>query len=120
MFNLSSSVRVYVFTQATDMRKGFDRLSELVREHLKRSALEGGLFVFFSRRRDRVKILLWEEDGYVLIYKRLEAGVFRVEAREGIEEITGVDLRHLLEGMDLSRIKLRSAARNGVFNATSG
>ena len=116
MISLIESVPVYLFTQATDMRKGFDTLSVLVSEHLKRSPMEGGLFVFFSRRRDRVKILLWERDGYALFYKRLEAGVFRVEERDSVEEITGVDLKLLLEGMDLSRIKLRAAAEKGVFS----
>jgi transposase len=115
MIKLDDRTSVFLFTQATDMRKGFDRLAELVREKLKRSALEGGLFVFFSRKRDRVKVLSWDRDGYVVFYKRLEAGVFRVEERDGVEEVTGVDLKLLFQGMDLSRIKLRKAAQNGVF-----
>ena len=115
MIELDSATNVYLFTQATDMRKGFDRLAELVREELRRSALTGGLFVFVSRKRDRLKVLFWDRDGFALFYKRLEAGVFRVEERDDVEEITGVDLKLLLEGMDFSRIKLRKAVNNGVF-----
>jgi transposase len=94
---------------------GFDRLALLVREQLSRSVIDGGLFVFFGRKRDRVKILYWDRDGYALWQKRLEAGVFRVESREGHEEISGVDLAELLLGIDLSRIKLRKNAENGLY-----
>ncbi|HQH25887.1 MAG TPA: IS66 family insertion sequence element accessory protein TnpB [Oligoflexia bacterium] len=115
MIELSNWTNIFLFTRATDMRKGFDQLAEVVRVQLKRSVIEGGLFVFFSRKRDRVKVLFWDRDGYAIFYKRLEAGVFRVEEKDGVEEVTAVDLKLLLEGMDLSRIKLRQAAQNGLF-----
>lgn len=70
---------------------------------------------FFIRRRDRVKILMWDQDGYCLWYKRLEAGTFRIQESEGHEEITGVDLKLLLQGMDLRRIKLRKNAEKGLY-----
>ncbi len=68
----------------------------------------GGVFVFFSRSRDRVKLLYWDEDGFALWYKRLEAGVFRVSAESDTGEITGVDLKRLLHGMEPKRIKFLS------------
>lgn len=117
MIELTEKTRVFLFTGPTDMRRGHDRLSEMVREQTKHSPLEGGLFVFFSRRRDKVKLLYWDRDGYVIIYKRLEAGTFRVEERDGTEEVTGVDLKLLLDGMSLSRIKLRRQSAEGVFNS---
>lgn len=115
MRKIEAQVPVYLWLGRADMRMSFDRLSLLIREKLSRSVIEGGLYVFFSRRRERVKILYWDRDGYALWMKRLEAGVFRVENREGCEEITGVDLAELLAGVELSRIKLRKNVESGVF-----
>ena len=115
MRGIEPGVPVYLWLGRSDMRMSFDRLSMLVREKLSRSVIEGGLFVFFSRKRDRVKILYWDRDGYALWQKRLEAGMFRVESREGAEEISGVDLEALLSGVDLSRIKVRKNAENGLY-----
>ena len=115
MISLPLDMRVYLFTTPTDMRKGFDTLALLALEHTKLSPMAGGLFVFLSRERNKVKVLAWDKDGYVLYYKRLEAGAFRVEEKAGYEEITGIDLSMLLQGMDLKRIKLRKSAQNGVF-----
>jgi len=98
---------VYVYTGAFDMRCGFDRLSEWVRTRLNRAVTAGGLFVFISRDRARVKILYWDMDGYALWHKRLEAGVFRVEWQDGVEELTGIDLTELLRGVDLARIRFQ-------------
>lgn len=116
MRGIEANLRVYICTAPTDMRKGFDRLAELVRVEAKKNPLDGGLYVFFSRRRDRVKIIYWDRDGFALWYKRLEAGVFRVEERDGFEEVTGVDLKLLLQGMDLKRILLRKEVSSGVYS----
>ena len=115
MRGIDPGVAVYLWLGRADMRMSFDRLSILVRERLSRSVIEGGLFVFFSRKRERVKILYWDRDGYALWQKRLEAGTFRIESREGAEEISGVDLTELLSGVDLSRIKVRKNAENGLY-----
>ena len=64
--------RIWLAAEATDMRCGFDRLAERVRAVIGQDPLSGHLFVFRSRRGDRLKILLWEQDGFVLWYKRLE------------------------------------------------
>jgi transposase len=112
---IESGVPVYLWLGRADMRMGFDRLSFLAREKLGRSVIEGGLYVFFSRERSRVKILYWDRDGYAMWHKRLEAGAFRVESREGHEEISGVDLEEVLLGIDLSRIKVRKNAENGLY-----
>lgn len=117
MKGIAADAQVYLWLGATDMRAGFERLAALVQERMSRSVLSGGLFVFVSRCRKRVKILHWDSDGYALWYKRLEAGTFRIEQREGVESVSGVDLAQLLSGIDLSRIILRRNAENGLYNA---
>lgn len=116
MLQLEAKTAVYLFLGVTDMRAGFDRLSALAQSSLSRSVTQGGLFVFLSRCRSRVKILYWDRDGYALWYKRLEAGAFRVESREGHEELTGIDLAEVLSGIDLARIKLRKSAEKGLYS----
>ena len=74
----AQSSRIWLATEATDMRCGFDRLAERVRAVIGQDPLSGHLFVFRSRRGDRLKILLWDRDGFLLWYKRLEAGVFKL------------------------------------------
>ena len=71
MIPLPSGVRVWLATGHTDMRKGFDSLAHLVESSMALDPLSGHLFVFRSRRGDRIKILYWDADGYVLWYKRL-------------------------------------------------
>ena len=78
MLTLPESVRIYLATAPTDMRKGFDGLSALIEHELGEDVYSGHLFVFVSRRGDRVKILTWERGGFVLWYKRLERGRFRL------------------------------------------
>jgi transposase len=100
------SVPIWLATQTTDLRKSFDGLAELVRRQLHGEPLSGQLFVFRNRRADRVKLLYWDEDGYVILYKRLERGTFRFPAAtvEGVA-IRAADLQMLLDGVELSSVK---------------
>lgn len=102
------SVKIYLCTAPTDMRKGFDTLAVLVRDFLGRDPLSGHLFLFISRRRDRMKILYWDADGFAMWYKRLEQGTFRMPRAPsdapGVE-LKASELAMLLEGIDLSSIK---------------
>ncbi len=117
MLSIPDEIQIFLWSSATDMRCGFDRLVSMVREKMNHQVLSGGIFVFLSRTRDRVKLLWWDKDGYALFYKRLEAGTFKVDWSEsGHEVLTGVDLRLLLSGMDLRRIKLRRNAEKGLFS----
>lgn len=74
-------VRMWLASEATDMRCGFDRLAERVRVVIGQDPLSGHWFIFRSRRGDRLKILAWDGDGFILWYKRLEAGVLSCPAR---------------------------------------
>jgi transposase len=101
------SVRIYLATGSTDMRKGFDSLAALVREHLKHDPFSGSLFLFVGRNRDRLKILYWDSDGFALWYKRLEEGSFRLPSSGAgpSVELKASELAMLLEGIDLRSIK---------------
>lgn len=114
----NEQVPVYLYRGTLDMRVGFDRLAEKIRAESERSTIrDGGWYVFFGRRRDRVKIFYWDKDGYAMWMKRLEAGSFKVERGEsGYEELTSVDLKAVLEGVELSRIKLRKDVEKGLYN----
>ena len=118
MFEANEEASVYVFRKPCDMRCGFDRLSEYVKAQTQVNPLKGDYFVFLSRSKDRVKILMWERDGFWLFYKRLEAGTFKVSFCEGYEVITEVDLKALLQGMELERIKLRKSTESGCFSGS--
>jgi transposase len=105
MIHLPASVRVYLCLTPCDMRKSFDSLHALVREHLELDAFAGHLFVFASRRKDRLKILYWDRDGFAIWSKRLEEGTYAIpsgEAGARRTEITTEDLGALLSGIDLS------------------
>lgn len=106
MLSLPGSVKVYVATQPTDMRKGFDKLAGLARSEVRRDPRSGHLFVFFNRNRDRVKVLFWDRTGFAVLYKRLERGRFRLpivpEDTTAIQ-ISAGDLHLILEGIDLGR-----------------
>jgi transposase len=108
MLSLPSTVRIYLAAQPTDLRKSFDSLAALVRDGLKGDPLSGDIFVFRNKAADRIKLLIWEEDGYAIWYKRLEAGTFRFpSAPEALPrvEIRAADLVMLLEGIDLASVK---------------
>src|SRR5260370_41874921 len=111
MIQLPGSVRGNLCLTACDMRKSFDGLRALVREHLELDAFTGHLFVFTSRRRDRVKILYWERDGFAVWSKRLEEGTYAVPFVENTEErrreITAQELGALLSGIDLNHAQRR-------------
>ena len=95
-------------SEATDMRCGFDRLAERVRAVIGENPQSGHLFVFRSRRGDRLKILVWDRDGFVLWYKRLELGVFKVpRAEQGARsvELRAGELAMILDGIDVSMLK---------------
>jgi transposase len=104
VLSLPASVRVFVCLTPVDMRRSFDGLSAMVHQVLDADPLSGHLFVFGSRRGDRVKILYWDRDGYALWYKRLESGTFRLPRGEGGgTEISRADLALVLEGIEVSR-----------------
>ena len=100
-------VDVYLYRGVVDMRKSIDGLSTLVEQELGLSPFSAKLFVFCNRRRDKIKILVWERSGFVLWYKRLEKDRFPWPRRDkdGVLEMTGRELNWLLDGIDLFRLR---------------
>jgi transposase len=104
----AQAARIWLATEATDMRCGFDRLAERVRGVIGQDPLSGHYFVFRSRRGDRLKVLLWDRDGFLLWYKRLESGVFKLpRVQEGARslELRASELAMILDGIDVSKLK---------------
>jgi len=103
-----ATLRVFVAAGSTDLRRGFDGLAQLARGPLAQDPLAGHLFVFANRRRDRVKILYWDRDGFAIWMKRLEKGSFRwPKADAGGVEIQPAELAALLGGIDLAATRRR-------------
>ena len=118
MLSLTLPGRVFLCTLPTDMRKSFDSLTGLVQQQLGQEPLSGDLFVFRSKRGDRVKLLYWLGDGLAIWYRRLEEGTFTFPKSAGAAglswsqavgtqglEIRATDLALLLDGVDLASVK---------------
>ncbi len=112
MFGMPATVRVFVAVSPADLRKGYDGLAQLARAVVDQDPLSGHLFVFSNRKRDRIKILYWDRDGYAVWMKRLECGSFRwpTLASNHVEWTAG-ELAAVLGGIDLkgTRKRLRFA-----------
>ena len=107
MLTLPRSVRIYLATGPVDLRKSIDGLGALAKAHA-HDIFSGHLFVFTSKRGDRIKILVWDTGGFVLCYKRLERGRFKlpaVAAGAAEVQIEATELAMLLDGIDVQRVK---------------
>ncbi len=127
MLSLPSNTRIFLCTTPTDMRKSFDGLFALVETVIGEDPFSGHLFLFRNRKRDRVKLLYWDEDGLVIWYKRLEEGRYQFPSDLGVQrsvttdgtdqqpaarlEIRADELAMLLGGIDLSHVKRRKRYR---------
>ncbi|MDZ7274327.1 MAG: IS66 family insertion sequence element accessory protein TnpB [candidate division KSB1 bacterium] len=116
MIALSPGLRFYLYSQATDMRKSFDGLSGIVTSILARDPMSGEVYIFLNRRRDRMKLLLWDRTGFWLFYKRLEQGTFQLP--DNFAHHTSLELRYdelmlILEGIDLASVKRRRRYQRG-------
>ncbi len=122
MLSWPPSVRIFLAAGPTDMRKGFDSLASVVEASMALDPFSGHLFVFRSRRGDRIKALYWDTDGYVLWYKRLEKGCFRFPtgaAAQGAThvEVKAADLMMIPDGVDLGSVRRqRRYCRETVAN----
>lgn len=110
MLTLPSSVKIFIYTQPTDMRCGFNKLSMLTESFMLADPFSGHLFVFFNKLGDKCKILFWDRTGFVIWYKRLEEGTFeKLKSPPGRTslEIDISKLTWILEGIDLFKTRRR-------------
>lgn len=108
MLQLSTHRQYYLYRHPTDMRKGFDGLSGLVRNDMCMSPVSGDAFIFLNRSRNRLKLLVWESDGYAVYYKRLEVGTFeQVIGGDIYSCLTSHQVYLLLSGIELSTVQHR-------------
>jgi transposase len=113
MLSFRPGTRIFISTEPTDMRKGFDGLSAIVEHAWGDSPLSGDLFVFANRRQTLLKMIYWDTDGYAIWYKRLEQGTFRIPSptAEGRIELTAARLAMILEGIDIKNTRKRKRYR---------
>jgi transposase len=113
MIPVTGSTRIFLYRGATDMRRSFNGLSAMVEQILREDPLSGALFVFCNRRRNLVKILYWDGDGFALWYKRLEQGTFRIPCGPGDKaHMNATDLSVLLQGIVPLRFLPRFELKN--------
>lgn len=110
MLTISPAYRYYLYRGIADMRKGFDGLSGLVRNELDRDPLGGDVFIFFNRRRNQVKLLLWEGDGFSIYNKRLERGTYELPIADKLASgayLKSDELMLILQGISLQTVVRR-------------
>jgi len=111
VIGLLPTTAIFLATAPTDLRKAYDGLAVLVRQSLGQDPLSGSLYVFCNRRRDRIKILFWEEGGYWLCARRLEEGTFRWPQKEGAcARYRREELLLLLGGIDLEQTREKGSS----------
>jgi transposase len=107
MIAVPAGIRVLVATKPVDLRRGADSLAALVREH----PFSGTIYIFRSKRADRLKIVAWDGSGLVLLWKRLEHGAFRwPPISDGMMRLSASQLAALVDGLDWSRLQARDVA----------
>src|SRR5882672_4922579 len=102
--------KYHLYRKETDMRKGFDSLCGIIRNELGKQVMEGDAFIFISKPRTHLKLLVWEKGGFTLFYRRLEKGTFEVPAFDldaRSLQITSDQLQFILKGISLKEIKYR-------------
>lgn len=110
MLTLPCSVRIFIYTQPTDMRCGFNKLCMLTEHFMRQDPFSGHLFVFFNKRGDKCKILFWDRTGFVIWYKKLEEGTFeKISGKNNLSsiEVDIAKLTWILEGIDLFQARRR-------------
>ena len=110
MLSFSLQTKIFMAVEPIDMRRSFDSLAAWVDQQLGRKVLDGDVFLFLSKRRDRLKVLWWDGDGYSLFYKRLEVGTFEIPRHADSDKELTIDattLSLLLRGIETSSIRMR-------------
>lgn len=114
--DITIAEHIYIACGYTDMRKSIDGLAAIVKEQFHLNPFSSSLFLFCGKRRDRIKVLLWEGDGFLLLYKRLENGNFQwPRTEQDVKPITWQEFRWLMEGLTLEQKYVIKPATPGEF-----
>lgn len=114
--DITAAKEIYIATGYTDMRKSIDGLAAVVQQQFKLDPFQPALFLFCGKRCDRLKALLWEGDGFVLLYKRLENGRFQwPRAESECRPISWQEFRWLMEGLQIEQKSAIRPAPSGSF-----
>lgn len=119
MLHLSSACKYYLYPGTADMRKGFDSLSGIVTSCMKEVVLSGAVFIFFNKKHNQVKLLLWEGDGFALYYKRLERGTYELPAYSpdcSSLSVSSQQLQLILSGISLQTVRHRKRYQHTTQN----
>ena len=111
MIHISDKCRYLLYNGNTDMRKSFHGLAAIVKYHMQCNVLSGDIYIFISKRRNAIKLLRFESDGFAIFYKRLEKGTFEIPVHDnkpGAMKISDNELIFILKGVALRQIKYRS------------
>lgn len=104
--DFTGAEKVYIACGYTDLRKGIDGLATMVQSQFQLDPFTNTLFLFCGRRKDRIKALYWEGNGFVLLYKRLESGSFQWPRNgEEVRKLTAQQYRWLMEGLQIDQPK---------------
>lgn len=115
----SGSRQYHLYRKETDMRKGFDSLCGIIQNELGGRVMSGDAFIFINRPRTHLKLLVWEMDGFTIVYRRLEKGAFEVPSfnlDQDSLQITSDQLHFILKGIQLSSVKYRKRYQHKVAN----
>lgn len=111
MLSVSPAVKIFLYAQPADLRRGYDGLAAIVEGAMGENPLSGALFVFVNKRGNRVKLLYWDRDGYAIWMKRLERGTLEMPRADDPDvasvKITASQLSLILEGIELSSVRRR-------------
>lgn len=111
--DFTGAERIYLACGYTDLRRGIDGLAAIVQQQFQLNPFTRTLFLFCGRRCDRIKALYWEGDGFVLLYKRLESGIFQWPRTEKEAlQLTPQQFRWLMEGLSVDQPKAHRPAKN--------
>ncbi|MGM9526044.1 MAG: IS66 family insertion sequence element accessory protein TnpB [Peptococcaceae bacterium] len=114
--DITAVENIYIACGYTDMRKSIDGLAAIVQTQFHLDPFSKSLFLFCGKRRDRIKALLWEGDGFILLYKRLENGSFRWPRKESdVKAISWQQFRWLMEGLEIEQKSAILPAEKGAF-----
>ena len=110
LLHLTGQRQYHLYRKETDMRKGFDSLCGIIQNELGRKVMSGDAFIFINKTRTHLKLLVWEMDGFTIVYRRLEKGTFEVPAfnlDQDALQLTSDQLHFILKGIQLSSVKYR-------------